>query len=131
MSLTDPQGDRVTQWMRLAAKIIGVTWAGWWTYFFWGVGIAQGLPGLQLVLRALWPAALFFAVAALAWVSDLWGGIVMVATGVVLVVLVMLDMLGTEAMAAFSVVLLTTAQPPLTAGSLLLLAWNRTRNTGT
>lgn len=125
MSAYDTQGDSVTRGMRLAAKIIGIAWASWWTYYSWGTGIAEQLPGLQLVLRALWPSALFFVVAALAWVSDLGGGIAAVVTGLVLVALLFGDLLGTDSLAA---VLLTLAQPPLTSGTLLLLCWSRMQN---
>jgi hypothetical protein len=128
MASDDKAGDRITLWMRRIAQALTATWAGVWTYLAIQSAFSEGLTALEVLQSILGPALILFFGVGAALASDLWGGVVLVLCGIGTTILALVTY-GVESIEQLSVVLLTTAQPPLMAAALLLLAWHRSRRT--
>lgn len=118
---------RATGWMRLAARLLALTWASAWTAYVWFAGVAEGFSQTELVLHSLGPGLILWASVALGWWWDLGGGAVLILVGLVSAIGFPLLTYGSVGFRTMAIVLLALAQPPLTAGALFLLCWHRSK----
>lgn len=129
--------DRKLKWMRRAARIMAVIWAGGWTLLiaFWGyVFVAFYSTSLAIVAQYYFPVVLIgWVSAAIAWRREAIGGVVLVAEGLLGSTLVAwLELqrslrLGRPMRGDVLLLFGHWALPPLVAGILFLVSWRRSR----
>jgi hypothetical protein len=108
-------------WLRAGGKGVALLWAAWWIFFVVASELAEPVSAGQKALVCLIGISIFAGCAALAWLPSPYGGIVMLAEGIVLGTLYLTKMQNAN-LASQVFVLATLALPPLVSGILLLAA---------
>jgi hypothetical protein len=104
--------------MRIAALIIGLIWAGFWTWFGLASGISEGLDVIGIIIHAIMPGLFFFTTIAVAWKRGVVGGILLIFLGLVVAIGYPLMVVGKFPATTIVAVLITMALPPLMSGAL-------------
>ena len=107
------------------ARLLALTWAGWWTFFGLASGIGEKLKPVGIAVHAAVPGLIFLATALLAWRWPVAGGIALVAEGVAVLIAYPLVFGPRFPLATVAFVLVTMALPPFIAGTMLLLQCRR------
>lgn len=113
-------------WVRRAALALALLWGGFWSWFGLASGISEGLNPLGVLIHTAVPGLIFLAVAAAAWRWRRAGGLALLLTGL-LVLVVYPILFSRPPVATIVFLLLTMAVPPVLAGFLLLFSRGRTR----
>ncbi len=111
--------------MRIGALIIGLVWAGFWTWFGLASGVSEGLDVIGVIIHTSIPGLLFLGTIAVAWKWGLVGGVLLILEGLIVAVGYPLMVSGKFSFSTVFFVLLTMALPPLILGVLLYKASNR------
>ncbi len=106
-------------WMRYTARVLGLIWAGWWTFLGLVSGAGEGLRGILTNAANALPGLVFLVCVVIAWRREAVGGI-----GLLLCTL--------AAYFFFHIgknvfMLLTIVFPPVLAGFLFLASWRKSR----
>lgn len=104
--------------MRIAALIIGLIWAGFWTWFGLASGISEGLDVIGVIIHTSMPGLFFFITIAVAWKRGVVGGILLIFLGLVVAIGYPLMVVGKFPATTIVAVLITMALPPLMSGAL-------------
>ena len=117
------------KWLRRLGLILGLIWAGWFTFLFlvlFGIGIQGDFPYLLVLLgdwRSWWlvavPGVISFGSVVIAWKWERIGGAILVILGLVLIC----------SLVVFSIklILLAAGFPLLVSGVLFILSWREGR----
>jgi hypothetical protein len=104
------------------ARILGILWAGFWTWFGAASGIAEGLTPFGVLRYAAVPGLVFVLLLVIAWRWEAVGGGLLVLIGILIAVAYPMLFRRLSALTIF-LTDLTLALPPLLAGLLFVFHW--------
>jgi hypothetical protein len=111
--LLQKRGDIMnSKWIRYTARGVALAWASLWTMFGLMSGIGEGLDPVGVFMHTLVPGLIFLIAAIIAWRWELFGGLLLVAEGLLT--------MATFPFATTSQGFMLLAFPPIVAGCLFL-----------
>jgi hypothetical protein len=102
-----------------------VLWTSWWIFFGFSSGLAEGMTPSGVLLHAALPGLIFLMTTIVAWRWEWLGGKLLVYEGLLILVIYPAIAVGSMSFSGIMFVILTMALPPLLAGILLRLNWQR------
>jgi len=114
--------------MRWIARIIALLWAGFWTFFGIASGLGEGLDPAGVFMHTLLPGLIFLGSAFIPWRWQLWGGIVLILEGLVVLIGYPIMAHGRFELNMIISMLLTMALPPLISGILFVFVSQKRRS---
>ena len=116
--------DRLTVRMRYGARALVIIWAAWWLYviLFLSQPYVQGSAAITVGLSLALLVSAFIS-----WRWEGIGGAVLIGESLVAAIAFSVSARNSAALATVIQGLLSIALPPLVAGVLFLICWNRTR----
>ena len=112
-------------WMRWAARILALLWAGFWVWFGLASGIAEGIGVIGTIIHTAMPGLILLASALFAWSKERIGGILLIVEGLIIAIAYPLMTMGHFPILTIIYVLLTMSLPPIVAGILFLISHRR------
>ena len=105
-----------------AARGLAILWAGFWIWFGFASGLAEGLTPRGVLVHTAVPGLFFLVFVAVAWRWEAVGGALLVLVSILIAIAYPMLFRRLPALTIF-LTDLTLALPPLVAGVLFLLHW--------
>jgi hypothetical protein len=111
--------------IRKLARVLTIMWASGWILFGLSSGFYEGMTLRGVLLHTALPGLIFLLTTIVAWRWEMIGGKLLLFEGLLVLVIFPVIAAGSIPFGGILFVILTMALPPLVAGFLLRVSWQK------